>query len=72
MGRGGKVRVSWGFSSDATPSPGGEHVQVGKRAILVWFHVLTSVGWMSLALCLATLLLWGRSNHDRSAVVNAT
>lgn len=29
------------------------------RQLLVWFHALTSIGWMSLALCLCTLLVWG-------------
>ncbi|GAB3153983.1 hypothetical protein GCM10027290_47790 [Micromonospora sonneratiae] len=28
------------------------------RQLLVWFHVVTSVGWMSLALTLCALMLW--------------
>jgi hypothetical protein len=45
--------------------------RVSKRHLLVWFHALTSIGWMSLALCLATLLIFGRSHGDRSAVLMA-
>jgi hypothetical protein len=44
---------------------------VSKRHILVWFHALTSIGWMTMALCLATLMLWGRSTNDRAAVLMA-
>jgi hypothetical protein len=44
---------------------------VSKRHLLVWFHVLTSIGWMTLALCLATLLIFGRSHGDPSAVLMA-
>jgi len=40
---------------------------VTKRALLIWFHVLTSVGWMSMALALATLLIWGLTHEDPSA-----
>jgi len=50
---------------------GGKHVCVSNRHILVWFHALTSIGWMTLALCLATLLLWGRSTDDRAGVLMA-
>ena len=28
------------------------------RHLLVWFHAVTSIGWMSLALSLCTLLIW--------------
>lgn len=45
--------------------------RVSKRHLLAWFHALTSIGWMTLALCLATLLIFGRSHGDRSAVLMA-
>ncbi|ASU77708.1 hypothetical protein CDG81_04585 [Actinopolyspora erythraea] len=35
-----------------------------SRDLLVWMHVLTSVGWMSQALALATLLAFGLSTGD--------
>lgn len=38
-----------------------------KRAVLVWFHVLTSVGWMSMALALATLIMWGLTHDEPMA-----
>ncbi len=41
------------------------------RKLLVWFHVVTSIGWMILALCLATLIMWGLSTGDRSAFAMA-
>lgn len=41
------------------------------RKLLVWFHVLTSVGWMSLALSLATLLMWSLSTGDRAGFAMA-
>jgi|GEM_PF-1598555 len=37
------------------------------RQILVWLHVLTSVGWMSQALALFTLLSYGMTAGDRQA-----
>lgn len=45
--------------------------RVSKRHLLVWFHALTSIGWMTLALCLATLLIFGSSHDDRSAILMA-
>jgi hypothetical protein len=45
--------------------------RVTKRHLLVWFHAVTSIGWMTLALCLATLLIFGREHGDRSAVLMA-
>jgi hypothetical protein len=44
---------------------------MSKRHLLVWFHSLTSIGWMTLALCLAVLLIYGRSHGDRLAVLMA-
>lgn len=41
------------------------------RKLLVWFHVVTSIGWMSLALSLATLVMWGLSTGDQSAFAMA-
>ncbi len=37
----------------------------------MWFHVVTSIGWMSLALSLATLVMWGLSTGDGSAFAMA-
>ena len=37
--------------------------------MLVWFHGVTSIGWMSLALCLSTLLIWGTPGALEAALV---
>ncbi|SFD73217.1 hypothetical protein SAMN04487819_102373 [Actinopolyspora alba] len=42
-----------------------------SRDLLVWMHVLTSVGWMSQALALATLLTFGLSTGDPEARLSA-
>lgn len=41
------------------------------RALLVWMHVLTSVGWMSQALALAVLLTVGLSTGDPGTRLSA-
>ncbi|MGJ7906857.1 hypothetical protein ACOQFL_10280 [Actinopolyspora sp. H202] len=42
-----------------------------SRNLLVWMHVLTSVGWMSQALALAALLTFGLSTADPAARLSA-
>ena len=42
-----------------------------NRNLLVWLHVLTSVGWMSQALALFTLNVYGMATGDRDAYVMA-
>lgn len=43
------------------------HGCMTNRTVLVWLHVLTSVGWMSMALAIATLLWWGLANGEPAA-----
>jgi hypothetical protein len=39
------------------------------RHLLVWFHAVTSIGWMSLALSLCALLAWGTPAAIEAALV---
>ncbi|MEU6726547.1 hypothetical protein ABZ917_22840 [Nonomuraea wenchangensis] len=42
-----------------------------NRNLLVWLHILTSVGWMSQALALFALNVYGMATGDRDAYVMA-
>ncbi|MFI6101531.1 hypothetical protein ACIA8G_38805 [Lentzea sp. NPDC051213] len=42
-------------------------MQKSARTLLVWLHVVTSVGWLSQAVALLTLLLYGMKTSDLNA-----
>ncbi|MEU7615670.1 hypothetical protein AB0B27_06140 [Micromonospora rifamycinica] len=42
------------------------------RQLVVWLHVVTSVGWMALALVLFVLLVTGRTTQSPAVAVSAT
>lgn len=67
-----------GFTGFGAPATGGNLVVVSKsnsqrwRQVVVWLHVLASVGWMSLALVLFTLLVVSFTSGDPGVRISAT
>ena len=67
-----------GFTGFDVPAVGGNVVVVSKansqrwRQLVVWLHVVTSVGWMSQALVLFTLLVVSFTSDDPGVRISAT